>query len=45
VRRRTGGNWTTWLPPALLDGTVRNGVTVPPPDGYLCASVCHRESA
>ena len=30
---RTGGRWTTWLPPVLLDGTVRNRVTIPPSVG------------
>jgi hypothetical protein len=30
---RTGGNWTAWLPPMLPDDTVRNRVTVAPPDG------------
>ena len=35
---RTGGSWTTWLPPALPNDTVRNRVTVPPPDAGFSSS-------
>ena len=29
----TRGSWTTWLPAVLPHDTVRNRVTVPPPNG------------